>query len=127
MAELSEHMSAAAYQAFLTRTGTLPMTEGELHLEIRRALTLHSWRFYHTYNSRRSVPGLPDLVAIKPPRLLFIELKSPTGVLIREQQAWLETLGQIPGLEVYVLASCGPRRGPRNSLTMNTAHSLESL
>ena len=60
MAELSQRISPAELrQLWKQGTGPLPMTEGELHLEIRRALTLHGWRFYHTYNSRRSVPRFP--------------------------------------------------------------------
>ena len=39
-------------------------------------------------------------------------------MLIREQEAWLETLGQIPGVEVYVWRPAEPRRGPRDSRTM---------
>ena len=59
------------------------------------------WRGYHTYDSRRSAPGFPDLVLLKPPALLFVEVKTATGRLTPTQRAWLEALGQCPGVEAY--------------------------
>lgn len=46
--------------------------------------------------------GFPDLVLVKGERLLFAELKSATGKLTPEQQAWLDALRQVPGIEAYV-------------------------
>lgn len=50
------------------------------------------WAAYHTHDSRRSAPGFPDLVLARPPRLLFVELKTETGRVAPAQQAWLDTL-----------------------------------
>ena len=50
------------------------------------------WKIYHTYDSRRSNPGWPDLVLAKPPRLLFVEVKTDFGKLRPEQQEWLQAL-----------------------------------
>jgi hypothetical protein len=60
------------------------------------------WRTYHTYDSRRSNPGFPDLVAVRERRLIFAELKSTHGRVTGEQNAWHEALAQIPGIEVYL-------------------------
>jgi hypothetical protein len=45
--------------------------------------------------------GFPDLVLCRPPRLVFVELKSETGKLSTDQQEWLEAL-RACGVEVYV-------------------------
>ena len=49
---------------------------------------------YHTYDSRRSAKGFPDLVMCHPKtgELLFIELKTDTGKVSAEQQIWLDAL-----------------------------------
>jgi hypothetical protein len=38
--------------------------------------------------------GLPDLVLVKPPRVVFLELKSDKGRVRPEQQIWLDALEQ---------------------------------
>lgn len=52
---------------------------------------------YHTYDSRRSPSGFPDLVLCHPAPghpLYTIELKTDTGSVSQAQQAWLDALGQ---------------------------------
>ena len=39
------------------------------------------WFHYHTHDSRRSTAGFPDLVLIKPPHVLFLEVKRENGKL----------------------------------------------
>ncbi len=47
--------------------------------------------------------GFPDLVLIRPPRLIFAELKSEKGRLSLDQELWLADLEEIPtGIEVYL-------------------------
>lgn len=45
-------------------------------------------RYYHAYDSRRSVPGWPDLVLVGPRGMAFRELKTQTGTLRPEQREW---------------------------------------
>lgn len=45
--------------------------------------------------------GFPDLVAVKSPRVLFIELKSDKGGLSVEQAAWAVLLARCPGVEYH--------------------------
>ena len=68
---------------------------------IDAAKALH-WLPYHTFDSRRSEPGFPDLVLCRPPRLLFVELKSEKGKLTAEQERWLALLAEVPGVETKV-------------------------
>lgn len=59
---------------------------------ILQAAELYGWWTYHTHDSRRSTAGFPDLVLVKPPRVLFLEVKSERGRLSREQAEVLAML-----------------------------------
>lgn len=52
------------------------------------------WMYFHVHDSRRSIPGWPDLVLVHPVqhRLLFWELKSAKGRPTSAQLAWLAAL-----------------------------------
>jgi hypothetical protein len=63
---------------------------------------VYGWRVYHPYLSIRSAPGFVDIVAVRPPRLLMIELKSARGQLTSFQQAWLDDLRACDGVEVFI-------------------------
>src|SRR5436309_1092831 len=58
------------------------------------------WREYHTYNSRRSAMGFPDLVLLRD-RSVFLELKREKGRLTEDQQGWFRAL-LVAGCEAYV-------------------------
>lgn len=78
------------------------MKESLLQDTVLRLAKLYGWRPYHTYDSRRSHAGWPDLVLCRPPRLLFLELKSEKGRLSEEQRSWLMDLSAC-GAEVAVI------------------------
>jgi hypothetical protein len=59
------------------------------------------WRRYHAWLSKHSPAGFPDACLVRPPRLIFAELKAERGKLSAEQAAWLGALRQVPGIEVY--------------------------
>lgn len=46
--------------------------------------------------------GFPDLVLLKPPSLIFAELKAERGVLSDEQAAWISRLAQVPGVKAVI-------------------------
>ena len=60
------------------------------------------WRCYFTWTSVHSPPGFPDLVLIRPPRLIFAELKTETGQLRTAQDEWIADLNLIDQVETYV-------------------------
>jgi hypothetical protein len=47
---------------------------------------------YHTFDSRRSEPGFPDLVIVGGNGVVYRELKKQDGRLTRDQQHWLAAL-----------------------------------
>jgi hypothetical protein len=64
----------------------------------RAARTAHGWRTPVTADG----VGWPDLVCVRPPRLLFAELKSETGTVRPRQAVWLDVLRLLPQAEVFV-------------------------
>lgn len=63
---------------------------------------LLGWRVFHPFNSRRSEPGWPDLSLVKPPRIVFVEVKTDTGRLSAAQRTWLAALQQVEQVAVRV-------------------------
>lgn len=49
----------------------------------------------------RNAPGLPDLILVRRPRLIWVELKAQRGKISPDQAAWIEAL-QACGQEVFV-------------------------
>lgn len=87
---------------------------------VRDLATTLGWkRAYHTFDSRRSDVGFPDLVLVRD-RVVFLELKREKGKVTAQQAGWLAALHHA-GAEVYlsrprhlqaVATVLGPRTGP---------------
>lgn len=84
------------------RSPSSDMTEKELDAEVRKLAKLCGWLYYHTYRSKRSPAGFPDLVLVRPPRIVYAELKSKDGKVTPEQKIWLDKLAGCPQNEVYL-------------------------
>lgn len=76
------------------------MTERQWQQQVIDLARLLQWSYYHTFDSRRSNPGFPDLVLWKD-RTIFAELKTNHGRLTAEQRRVAEALARA-GAEVYV-------------------------
>ena len=68
------------------------LSEKEFQAQITTLARLRRWDIYHTFFSVRSAPGFPDLTLCRPPRLLFVEVKTDMGKLTIEQDDWLARL-----------------------------------
>jgi len=68
------------------------MREDELFELIRGEMNARGLLFYHTYNSRRSNPGFPDLVVVGPRGILYRELKRQKKNPEPAQVVWIERL-----------------------------------
>ena len=76
-----------------------PQTEKEWQSTVTEYAKLMGWKHYHTHDSRRSAPGFPDLILLRPPRMIAIELKSEKGQPpTMAQREWLEAFAacQVP-------------------------------
>lgn len=80
--------------------------ESDLQTKVIQLAVIHGWLHYHTHDSRRSAPGFPDLVLVRPPRIVFAELKTTRGTLTGPQDMWMaklkEAAGANPHVEVYL-------------------------
>lgn len=87
------------------------VSERNLQDAVIEIAKLLGWRVHHqrpgrTMEGWRSAiqghPGFPDLVLLRPPRLIFAELKSKRGRVDFEQATWLNGLDVVRGVEQYV-------------------------
>lgn len=79
-----------------------PETEAHFQRAVLRLAKLYGWWSYHTFDSRLSTHGWPDLALCRSPRLILAELKSERGRVSDAQRAWLDALGSCSGVEVYL-------------------------
>jgi hypothetical protein len=71
------------------------MSEKEFTDRIRRTAQMFGWMGYHTYNSRRSTAGFPDLVMIRERWIVYAELKTMKGRTSKHQDIWLQSLQDV--------------------------------
>jgi len=50
----------------------LHITEKDFMRQVMELAKLYGYLAYHTHNSQRSQPGFPDLVLLRPSRLVFL-------------------------------------------------------
>lgn len=79
-------LTVEQFRALVTRR----MSEEAWLQSVRAWAKALGWRTWHTRDSRRSDPGLPDLICLHPDgRILVAELKSERGKLTDRQAATL--------------------------------------
>lgn len=82
-------------------TVALPkITERQLQDAVLELAQTLGWLTYHTFDSRRSAAGFPDLTLVRD-RLVMAELKSDTGRVSVPQATWLDSLVAV-GVEAYL-------------------------
>ena len=67
------------------------MTERQFQNWVVELAKANRWLVYHTYDSRRSEAGFPDLVLVREVTL-FRELKTDKGRMRPEQRVWAKRL-----------------------------------
>lgn len=101
-------------------------TEDAWQRQVLDIATAYGWWAHHEYDSRRGTSGLPDLILLRAPRLVFAELKTNTGRVRPEQRQVMTDLAA-SGVEVglwrprdlsTVLAVLGPK-GARATLPVD--------
>ena len=88
----------AEYQRIHDRS----ISEAALQKSLIEVAEMHGWMVHHETDSRRSNPGLPDLICAHPNHgVVFIELKSERGYLRPAQREWRDAL-TMAGANYYV-------------------------
>lgn len=83
------------------RVKTLKLTERAFQAQVVQYAKLHGWLVFHDFDSRRSEPGLPDLLMVRGSRLVFAELKVGKNKLSAAQEKWVAALS-VTANAVYV-------------------------
>lgn len=88
------------------------MTETELQVQIIATARDLGWKAVHwrpamtSHGFRTAVQGdgvgWPDLTMVRDNRMICAELKSAGKQLAPAQEAWLDALKKVPGIEVYL-------------------------
>ena len=96
------------------------MPEAELQSLVEPFFRLDDFLVFHVRSPRGSEPGVPDLLMVKPPRVIFMELKRQKGRLdnrvrftrgsrrvpprrLPTQEEWFNALLECPGIEAYLV------------------------
>ena len=90
------------------------MTEKQFMAQIIQVARMNGFLVYHTFDSRRSAAGFPDLVLVKPRvavgpvkgRIIFAEVKKEKGKLTKAQEDWWRALA-IAKAEYYIWRPSG--------------------
>jgi hypothetical protein len=89
------------------------ITEKDFQATVIDMARTYGWIVGFTHDSRKSEPGEPDLRMVRPPRVIFAELKTVKGKLSKGrwnksgrwlpgQDEWGEALAECPGVEHYL-------------------------
>ena len=77
----------------------LMVSEKEWQAKVEHTAKLFGWWCYHPLRSRGSEKGWPDLVMLRPPNALFVELKAEKTRVTPEQHLVLRLLEQCDVME----------------------------
>lgn len=85
------------------------VSEKDFQATVIKAAWMAGWKYYHPPDnkpnaagwSQKIVAGFPDLVLVKPPKMMFVELKRETGETTEEQDEWLQAFRDC-GIVSYV-------------------------
>jgi hypothetical protein len=96
----------AELEQYMRRGQPARISEKAWQLAVTRLLRQYGYdHIYHTFDSRRSPSGFPDLIAVSETpgkKLLALELKADDGIVRLAQQAWLAALAGCSGVVAEV-------------------------
>jgi len=114
MSRQSHHWTMADYYALLARrshaaeslhggTPVPELPEKTLLDRLRQVARQTGALCYHTWRSKRSEEGFPDLVLVAGTTLYLLELKTTSGEVTAAQQRWIDQLQAVTRIEARVV------------------------
>ena len=91
--------------------GACGIAEKDFQRQVLELAKLYRWHAYHPALSKWSERGWPDLALVRPPRLVFAELKSESGKVTEHQERWLGVAASLSRHRGVPLAAVRPRAG----------------
>jgi hypothetical protein len=88
------------------------MTESQYQTWVIERAKENGWRVCHIrrgmidgkWLTNAGDPGFPDLVLLRPPQLVFLELKRERGAVVADRQVeWIGELQQVQEVEAYIV------------------------
>jgi hypothetical protein len=91
---MGSHLDFLKIEAKYIEAGGTTATERELTTWVCDLARTSGWLVHHNPDSRRVQPGIPDLILLRSPELLFVELKKlgRASKLREEQKVWIDGL-----------------------------------
>jgi hypothetical protein len=80
------------------------VTEREFQQQIIDTARLLGWKCYHTFDSRRSEAGYPDLCLVRD-RIVWLECKTEAGRVSPAQADWIAAINAAGGNALVVRPS----------------------
>ena len=80
------------------------ITENDIKRQVKDYLSAKGWFHFHIMQGLGSYRGIPDIIAIKDNRVLFLEIKKPTGEQSQYQKEFEDNITSQGG--EYVLVRC---------------------
>ena len=78
-------------------------TEAQYQKQIVDLAEACGWLVWHDFDPRRNPAGLPDLLLVRGPVLLFLEVKTEKGKVRPEQEAFIGRLKQVKRVSADVV------------------------
>jgi hypothetical protein len=79
------------------------ISENEIKHQVKQYLDLKGWFNFHLLAGMGCYPGLPDRIAIKNGRTLFLEIKKPIGGIHRDNQKIFQENIERAGEEYFLI------------------------
>jgi hypothetical protein len=114
-------------------------TEAAFQEWLRKRATEYGWMFYHTWNSRKSAPGFPDAIIVRPPDvdyewrpLIVAELKRqnasrPSGHQVRWLDAFRATAAALGATDDIIVRLWRPADQPAITALLLGARDWETM
>ena len=78
------------------------ISEKDFQRQVLDLAKIFGWKVYHPMLSKWSERGFPDLTMVRPPRVIFAELKTARGRRSIHQDEWAELLLVSPAVEYHL-------------------------